>query len=243
MNDNKNTILAIVLSAIVLIAWQYFVGMPQLNKEKSVQEQQQAEKLGPKPQAGQPSQPSAVPSPATQGAPGTPGAPASVEQKTPGAAGQIVTREQALNRPHINIETPSLTGSISLKGGRIDDLRLLKFRETVEPNSPAIVLLSPSGSPEPFYAEFGWVGDATAKTKVPSAETVWTQRGSGALSASTPVTLTWDNGEGLVFTRTISVDERYLFTVKDEVANKTVNAVTLHPYALISRHGTPVTQG
>ncbi len=244
MNDQKNTILAIVLSAIVLIAWQYFVGMPQLNKEKQVQQQQQQEKVGPKPESGQPSQPSAVPAPSAQGAPS---APASVEQKTPGPAGQTVTRDQALNRPHINIETPSLTGSISLKGGRIDDLRLLKFRETVDPGSPAIVLLSPSGAPEPFYAEFGWVGDATAKTKVPSAETVWTQQGSGTqgatLGVNTPVTLTWDNGEGLDFRRTISVDDKYLFTVKDEVANKTPNAVTLHPYALISRHGTPVTQG
>ncbi|MGI8525448.1 MAG: membrane protein insertase YidC, partial [Pseudolabrys sp.] len=240
MNDQKNTILAIVLSAIVLIAWQYFIGMPQMNKEKQIQEQQQQQKVGPKPQAGQPSQPSAVPAPTSQGAPG---APASVEQKTPGVAGATVTRDQAINRPHINIATPSLTGSISLKGGRIDDLRLLKFRETVDPGSPAIVLLSPSGSPEPFYAEFGWVADAAAKTKVPTAETTWTQQGSGTLGVTTPVTLTFDNGEGLEFRRIISVDDKFLFTIKDEVANKTSSPVTLHPYALISRHGTPVTQG
>jgi YidC/Oxa1 family membrane protein insertase len=247
MNDNKNTILAIALSAIVLIAWQYFVGMPQLNKERQIQQQQQQEKLGPKPQAGQPSaipapsgQPSAIPAPNGQ-APA--GAPNSAEQKTPGAPGQIVTRDQALDRPHVDVNTPSLTGSISLKGARIDDLRLVKFRETVDPASPAIVLLSPSGSPEPFYAEFGWVGDATGKTKVPTAETVWTQDGSGALSADHPVMLRYDNGEGLEFHRTISVDDKYLFTIKDEVANKTSSPVSLHPYALISRHGTPVTQG
>ena len=80
------------------------------------------------------------------------------------------------------------------------------------------MLLSPSGTGDPFYAEFGWVG--AAGTKVPDAETVWTQQGSGALTAGKPVTLTWDNGEGLEFRRTIAVDDKYLFTIKDEVANK-----------------------
>jgi YidC/Oxa1 family membrane protein insertase len=143
----------------------------------------------------------------------------------------------------IQVDTPSLKGSISLRGGRIDDLALVKFRETVDPNSPAIVLLAPSGSPQPFYAEFGWVGGPGAQLKLPGADTVWKQEGSGALTVNNPAVLTYDNGEGLTFRRTISVDDKYLFTLKDEVANKTDNAVTLFPYALVSRHGTPQTLG
>ena len=83
-----------------------------------------------------------------------------------------------------------MQGSIDLKGGRIDDVALVKFRETVDPKSPPIVLLSPSGSPEPFYAEFGWIGSAGANVKLPTSDTVWTQDGAGALSVGHPVTLT-----------------------------------------------------
>ncbi|MGA8822828.1 MAG: membrane protein insertase YidC, partial [Pseudolabrys sp.] len=143
----------------------------------------------------------------------------------------------------VPIVTGSLQGSIALKGGRIDDLALVKFRETVDPKSPPIILLSPSGTADPFYAEFGWTGTAGANVKLPTSETVWTQAGSGALSVSHPVTLTYDNGEGVEFRRTIAVDDKYLFTIKDEVTNKNSGPIALYPYALISLHGTPPTAG
>jgi YidC/Oxa1 family membrane protein insertase len=234
MNDSKNTILAIVLSAIVLIAWQYFIGMPQLTKQKQeVTQQQQTQQTTPQPGQAQttplvPSQPS--------------GAPTAPPGQNTALAEQPITRGAALAAsPRLPIATANLAGSIALKGGRIDDLALTKYRETVDPKSPAIILLSPSGTGDPFYAEFGWVGDG--KVKVPTADTLWTQQGAGALSTEHPVTLTWDNGEGLQFRRTIAVDDKYLFTVKDEVANKSSSPVTLFPYALISRHGTPHTLG
>jgi YidC/Oxa1 family membrane protein insertase len=143
----------------------------------------------------------------------------------------------------VRIETPSLSGSISLKGARIDDLSLVKYRETVDPTSPAVVLLSPSGSPSPFYVEYGWAGAAGTPVKTPGPDTLWQQEGSGVLGVGRPVTLIYDNGEGLEFRRTISVDENYLFTIKDEVVNKAGAAVTLYPYANVSRHGTPQTLG
>ena len=145
--------------------------------------------------------------------------------------------------PRVAIGTPRLSGSIALKGARLDDLSLTQYRETVDPKSPPIVLLSPSGSPAPFYAEFGWIPAAGPVVKVPDGETVWRQEGSGNLAVDKPVTLTWDNGEGLIFRRTIAVDERYLFTVKDEVKNTGAAPVSLFPYGLISRHGTPHTLG
>jgi YidC/Oxa1 family membrane protein insertase len=226
MSDQKNTILAIVLSALVFIAWQYFFGLPQMEKQKQAsQQQQQQTQL----------QPPAAPAETRPQAPGQlPGAPQTGE----------LSREDALAKSQrVRIDTPRVTGSIALTGGRVDDVSLATYRETVDPNSPAIVLLSPSGSPHPFYAEFGWVAPAGATVKVPGADTVWHQQGSGSLGIDQPVTLTWDNGTGLEFRRMISVDDKYLFTVHDDVVNKGATGVSLYPYALISRHGTPPTLG
>jgi len=243
MTDNKNTILAIVLSAIVLIAWQYFYGMPQqkAREEALKQKQQQAQH-----QVVQQQQ-NTTPTPSAQTA--APGAPSSAPQvpggqQTATPAAPQETRAQALAKsPRIAISTDSLSGSIALKGARLDDLSLVKFHETVNKNSPPIELLSPSGSPNPFYAQFGWTAAAGSSVKVPNEDTVWKQAGSGALTVGHPVTLVWDNGQGLEFRRTISVDDKYMFTVKEDVVNKGAKPVTLYPYGLVSRHGTPKTAG
>jgi YidC/Oxa1 family membrane protein insertase len=134
-------------------------------------------------------------------------------------------------------------GSIALRGARIDDVSLKDYRETVDPKSPIINLLSPPGSPNPFYAEFGWVAAPGTNVKLPNAETEWTAAGPGPLTPAQPVVLTWDNGEGLLFRRTIAVDQNYMFTVTDEVENRGANAATIYGYGLISRHGTPKVEG
>jgi YidC/Oxa1 family membrane protein insertase len=234
MNDQKNTILAIVLSAIVLIGWQFFIGMPQMERQRqeALLKQQQAQQT--QPPQGAPSQAAPSPAPAPPKPPGQQDVTTPAEQKS---------REVALAAsPRIQIQTPEIKGSIDLKGGRIDDISLTRYRETVDPNSPAIVLLAPAGSTHPFYAEFGWVGDAGANLKAPGPETVWTQEGSGTLSPGHPITLVYDNGEGLKFRRAIAVDDKYLFTLRDEVTNSTGAPVTLYPYARISRIGMPQTQ-
>jgi YidC/Oxa1 family membrane protein insertase len=238
MADQKNMILAIVLSAFVLLVWQYFFGLPQMDKQRQ-QAQQQAQQQS-QPPAGTPDarpQAGAVPGAPPQ-APGVPGTTA-----TPSA--QPMTREAVLAQSQrVPLETPRLKGSIALKGGRIDDLALTDYRETVDPKSPAIVLLSPAGSPAPFYGEFGWVPGSGAAIKVPGPDTEWQRDGgTGAFGVGRPLTLTWDNGEGLLFRRTLAVDDKYLFTVKDDVENKTGAPVTLFPYAMIIRHGLPHTLG
>jgi YidC/Oxa1 family membrane protein insertase len=236
MNDNKNTILAIALSALLLLGWQYFFALPQ---EKARQEQLQLQAQLQKQAIPTPAQPGQSPQPAQQ--PGPAQVPGQANAPAPPAP---VDRARALaETPRVQISTGSLQGSIALKGGRIDDLALVKFRETVDPKSPPIVLLSPSGTADPFYAEFGWTGSANSNVKLPTSETVWKQNGTGAVGVGHPVTLTYDNGEGLEFRRTIAVDDKYLFTIKDEVTNKGAAAVSLFPYALISRHGTPQTAG
>ncbi|MEH2524985.1 MULTISPECIES: membrane protein insertase YidC [unclassified Bradyrhizobium] len=233
MTDNRNTILAVILSGLVLIAWQYFYNMPQMERQRA-QSQTQAEINKPAPQATPGSttpQPGSAPS-------------ATAPAGQPGGAAPVVSRDAAIAAsPRIKIETPRISGSISLKGARIDDLSLEKFRDTVDPTSPAIMLFSPSGTAHPYYAEFGWVPASGSTARIPDQNTMWQQEGSGALSPSNPVTLKYDNGEGLTFRRTIAVDDRYLFTIKDDVTNVGAAPVTLYPFALISRHGTPEVSG
>jgi YidC/Oxa1 family membrane protein insertase len=242
MNDQKNTILAIVLSAIVLIAWQYFVGMPQMEKQRQealLKQQQQAQQQPAQQQSGQ--QPTPQPGQATPQGSVAPQLPGQGAAPTPG---QQLTREAVLKAsPRVAIETPRLAGSIALKGAQIDDLSLTQFHETVNPTSPPIVLLSPAGSPHPFYAEFGWAPGAGITLKVPDSNTLWSQQGAGALGVGRPVTLTWNNGEGLEFRRIFTVDDRYLITVENQVINRGSTPVTLYPFGLVRRVGTPETLG
>lgn len=240
MDNQKNTIIAIVLSGLVLLGWQYFFAAPQLEKQRQIQ-QEQAEKRQPAPAT-----PGAAPAPQQQtpGVPPVPAQPGTTAPATTAAPVQALSRDSLIAAgPRVRINTPSLAGSVALKGGRLDDLSLVKYHEKVDPTSPAIVLLSPSGSQEPLYAEFGWVGAPGTTVKLPGPDTDWKQEGSGALGIGQPAKLVYDNGEGLEFRRTIAVDDKYLFTVTDEVVNKGAAPITLFPYSLISRHGTPHTLG
>ena len=151
-------------------------------------------------------------------------------------------REAALAASQrVAIDTPSLKGSINLKGGRIDDLLLADYHVTVEPTSPLVELFSPVGSEHPYYAEFGWVA-AQGGPAAPTADTLWQAEG-GPLAPGKDVTLTWDNGAGLVFKRTYSVDPKYMFTVRQSVENTTGAPVSLYPYGLVNRTGLPQTAG
>jgi YidC/Oxa1 family membrane protein insertase len=237
MGDHKNTIIAIVLSLLVVVGWQYFVGYPQMEKQREQALIKQQEQAQTQPGATQPAQPGTTPGAGPSGTP--PPVPGTTAPSVANASRNAVIAAS----PRVAIATPTLRGSIDLKGGRIDDLALERYRETTDPNSPAIVLFSPSGAPEAFYAEFGWVAAAGTTAAMPGPDTVWKQEGSGALGIDHPVTLTYDNGAGLIFRRTIAVDDRYLFTLKDQVANKGSDPVTLFAYALVSRHGTPKVQG
>jgi YidC/Oxa1 family membrane protein insertase len=212
MNENRNLLLAIVLSAAVLAGWQYFVAGPQMKAEQAKQAALHHQ-----------TQPSSAPQAPQAAAPSVP----------------VLSRGQALERggSRVRIETPSVEGSFLLKGGRIDDLRLKRYHETVNPKSPEIVVLSPQGTTYPYYAQFGWVAQPGSKAPVPDDSTPWTQQGTGALSPDHPVTLTWNNGHGLIFTRKLEIDDTYMFTVTDSVANTAPAKVTLYPFAYVARDG------
>ncbi len=237
-DNQKNLLLAIVLSIGVLLGWQFFYAGPKMKEEQARRAAQQTEQAQTttQPTAGQP--PVAVPG----AAPGAPGAPVAVPGAAPAVS--IRTRDAALKAsPRVAIDTPSITGSIALRGGRIDDVVLLKYREQVSPSSPNIVLFSPADAPHAYFAEHGWIAAGGSTAKLPDKDTLWTAESSGPLTPESPARLSWDNGEGLTFRRTISVDNDYMFTVRDEVENKSAASHSMFPYARVYRLGTPKLEG
>jgi len=231
--DNRNLILAIVLSVAILFGFEMF--FPSTPSAPTGQAQVQPQ---PQPQ-GQ-----AQPLSATPTAPGgaTPVAPGGAPVGTPQfdeMAQEKNLQELIDTSTRVSITSPSLTGSISLTGGRIDDLVLNGYNETLDENSPKIRLLNPRGALDAYYAEFGWVG---TNAKLPGADSVWTADKS-VLSPESPVTLTWNNGEGLTFTRVIALDKDFMFTVTQRVTNSAASTVTLNSFGLVSRWGTPEVSG
>lgn len=247
-DNQKNLLLAIILSVGVLLLWQMLYAGPKLKEEQERQariKQQQAEQTVAQPGAAP--QPGATPQATTPQA-----APGGVVPAPPGAgaipggvpAAPAMTREAAVAQsPRAAIDTPALTGSIGLKGGRIDDIVLKNYRVSVDPKSANVVLFSPAQAPDPYFAEHGWTPAAGSAVKVPDRDAVWKVEQGGTLTPASPVTLVWDNGQGVVFRRTIRVDENFLFTTTDEVENKTGAELKLHPYARVFREGTPKIEG
>ncbi len=149
----------------------------------------------------------------------------------------LVTRQEAAARsPRVAVDTPALQGSVSLRGARFDDLFLKAYRETLAKDSPPVELFRPEGAKQAYFADFGWTG---AVSDLPGPQTLWTQTGGTTLAPGRPVVLSFDNGRGLVFTRTISVDDRYVFTVADGVRNAGAAPVRLAAYASVQRQGRP----
>ena len=212
--NNKNLILAMVLSAVVMVVW--FVLFP-------------------------PPEPPATTVPATETTVATTGDTIATPKVEPNAAQTEAT--PVPEAPRVNIDTAKLAGSLSLRGGRIDDLSLKTYRETLAPDSPIVRLLSPVGEKLSYYSVFGWLPGAGLQAgDVPDANTLWTATGVGALTVETPVTLRWDNGKGVSFLREISVDKDFMFTIKDTVQNASAAEVALQPYGIVARHGLPKLQ-
>ena len=144
----------------------------------------------------------------------------------------------------IPIETPSITGSVSIVGGRLDDLSLLNYKETLDEDSENVRLFSPAGQGAAYYSLFGWApGPSLNNAEVPGPGTPWSIEVGSTLSPDNPVTLVWNNGAGLTFRRTIAVDESYMFYVTQSVSNDGNETVRMAPYGLIARHGEPDVQG
>ncbi len=238
-DDQKNLLIAVILSVAVMLGWQFFYAGPAM---KAQQEKAQRERAAQQAEAEK----AAVGTPAANApaaAPGAPPLPGAQPSQTLSAALSGTRPEVLAKSQRVPIETPSLSGSISLKGGLVDDLVLLNYRETVDPKSPNVVLFSPLGAPNAYFAEFGWQAAARSQAAVPDSETVWQASANAKLTPSTPVTLTWDNGQGLKFLRTLAIDDHYMIAVTDEVQNTTSGDIVLTPYGRLYRFGLPHTSG
>jgi YidC/Oxa1 family membrane protein insertase len=232
MENNRNFILAIALSLAVLIGWQFlYMGPAQKARQQAIE-------------AARNSQPE-------QSAGTEAKAPAAAEGPAPLLAGTtsarapaFASREQAIAdtaQQRVKIDSPSLIGSINLKGGLVDDVAFRHYTETVNPDSPKVVLFSPSGSPAPYFAVTGWLDKEG--NPLPGDTALWQQEGTGALTETHPVVLRYDDGKGLIFRRTFSVDDRYMITVSDEVENKSNAPVMLTPWSQVARYTEPKTSG
>ncbi|MCH8035604.1 MAG: membrane protein insertase YidC [Proteobacteria bacterium] len=222
--EQRNLVLAIILSIFILLGFQLIV-LPYMFPEQ---------------QAGQEREttPEGVPIPPSAEAPaGAPIPLGEIETGVTAPPSELDRGEILTQAPRVTIQTPALSGSISLVGGRIDDLVLTRYRETLEEDSDEIVLLSPPGTTNPYFAGFGWTA-GPGDVDLPGADTIWRANGE-ILTPDRPLTLTWDNGRGLRFEQVYEVDENYMFTVTQRVANMSERTVDLRPYGFISRTGTP----
>ncbi|GAC1347874.1 MAG: membrane protein insertase YidC [Acetobacteraceae bacterium] len=153
----------------------------------------------------------------------------------------VAVAPPALQRdvPRMRIAGPKVQGSVNLMGARLDDLVLRDYREEVGPDSPLVRLLEPRVDPQPYYVQFGWTGEGV---KVPDPDALWTAS-APELTATQPVTLSWDNGGGQVFEIVLAIDDNYLFTVQQRVRNTGATPVSVSPWARIRRDYKPVTAG
>jgi YidC/Oxa1 family membrane protein insertase len=218
--QNKNLILATALSFIVILGWLLLFPPP---------EQEVATDPAVQTQADGTAAPGVVPS-----ADGT-AAPAAA---TPGET--VADNADLAGAPRVPISTGRLSGSISLLGGRLDDLKLNDYRTTLEPGAPIVTMLAPQGNPDAYYALQGWApGQGLDPAAVPGPDTLWTLAEGETLGVDSPITLTWDNGAGQTFARTISVDADYMFSMTQTVTNEGETAVSLAPYGMIVHHTQP----
>ncbi len=219
--ESRNTIAFFVIAIILLFGYQMFVLGPQAKAKQAEQAAKvAAEKLV---------------SPAAAKAAAVPSA----------RAGNLTRAAAIAETARVPVKTlghdgkPVLSGSINLTGGRLDDLALEQYGQTVDKNSPRVDLLRPEGTANAFFAEFGWMDAPGA----PGDKTVWALKSGETLTEKTPVVLTYTSPQGLVFDRTIAVDDHYLFTITDTVTNTGAGSVALRPYSAVRRAGLPPEAG
>ena len=225
MQNNRNYFIAIALSVLIVLGWQFLYMNPRIEAQRKAELAQKAQQTTEQTQ--------------TPGANGAAGGAQTNGAAPTGQAPATTSLADALAKnPRVIIDTAALSGSINLAGGRLDDLKLKGYHETVDDSSPIITLFSPSETKDGYFAELGYIGDA-ATGNVPGPSTLWTAPEGAKLTEKTPVTLTYTNDKGITFARTISVDERYMFTITDKITNAGQAPAALSSYGRVTRYNKP----
>ncbi|KAA0699353.1 membrane protein insertase YidC [Neorhizobium sp. P12A] len=236
MQNNRNYFIAIGLSVLIVLAWQFLYMNPRIEAQRKADELAKAQQhTTQQAQTGQAQTGQAQTPAAGTGAPVNGSLPAT-GQSTP----TVETVDEALAKtPRVIIDTPALTGSINLVGARLDDLKFKNYHETVDKSSPIVTLFAPADTKDGYFTELGYVGDAAAGT-APGPGTQWKLASGDKLTEKTPVTLTYTNDKGVTFSRTISVDDHYMFTVADKISNAGQAPVALSSYGRVTRYNKPL---
>lgn len=224
MDNNRNFFITIALSIVILTAWQVLYMNPRIEVQREAQQVEAEREAAKQPEIADTD--TSIPQPEGAG------------ENVPDAG----VEDGGTSAARIRIDSPKLSGSINLAGARLDDIILKDYRVTVEPNSPNIKLLEPVNGGNGYFTEVGFTG-AGDRTLYPGADTVWSVSGNETLTPTSPVNLTYDNGNGVVFNRRISVDQNYLFTIEDRVTNNGEGAVALAAYGRITRLEQPQIAG
>ena len=215
--ENRNVIIAVILSTAILIGWSMYFENPDEAQRKRLEIQGKTE---------------------TQTNIQKPETP----QTTKANPTKAISRGEALKEgDRVSIENSNLAGSISLRGAIIDDIVLKNYRETLDKNSKPIVVLSPKKSDEGYFVESGW---ATTKSdiKVPDNNSIWQIKDGKKLTPTTPVTLEWNNREGIIFSKKIEVDNKYLFKITETIRNEKNKTIELFHYSQITKNTKPTTE-
>ncbi len=229
MENNRNSIIAIALTVLVVLAWQFLYMGPRLEEQRAAQEQAAQQQATQEQTA------------TTNNAADSVTAGSSASGASTGASGDAVFSQagtQQQSAPRVKIDTPALSGSINLAGARIDDIKLKDYHVTVDPTSPIVTLFSPADTENGYFAELGFVQGENSGP-VPGPQTVWTLEKGDTLTPTTPVELSYTNDSGLTFHRTISIDDNYMITMDDTVTNASDKQVTVNPYGRITRFNLP----
>jgi YidC/Oxa1 family membrane protein insertase len=209
-DQSRNTIIFFVCFVVIMVVYEFFVLDPINRRHQAAMRAAQAAAA------------------AQQHAP-IPGAP---------AIGALPSPQAVTASPTVRIDTPSLSGRITLRGARIDELYLKGYHTTTDPKSPLVQLLRPEGTPHAWFVQTGWASKDT--DSLPDIDPIqWTAPAGAVLTPRTPLVLTFDNGQGVKFTRTISVDDNAMFTVSDQVTNGAALPASLRAYGMVEQQGLP----
>jgi len=208
--ETKNVLFAIVLSTIVLISWSTFFEPPIVEQQVSENEISKNENNS---------------SP-------------SINDEEKKVKDEASRNEVIKNTRRVKIENENIMGSISLTGAIIDDVIFKNYNETLD-GEEKVVFLNPKNSSKEYYIETGWASGGNEKIKLPLIDTVWENKGSSLLTPNNPITLEWDNGDGLIFTKKIELDDKFLFKITQSIKNNSNKSFQFYPYAQITRQGKP----